>query len=76
MILDKHGFSKIPILSPTSEDSYSFNGQISAEETLNFRKLIWQAIVYSDLIEKALWKTRPYEKIKGTPMRYLTLQWI
>jgi len=66
MILDKHGFSKIPILSPTSEDSYSFNGQISAEETLNFRKLIWQAIVYSDLIEKALWKTRPYEKIKGT----------
>jgi predicted CoA-substrate-specific enzyme activase len=69
IILDKHGYSKVPILSPTSEDSYSFNGQLNKDEALSFRKLIWQAIVYSDLIEKALWRIRPYEKIKGTTDR-------
>jgi predicted CoA-substrate-specific enzyme activase len=69
IILDKHGYNRVPILSPTSEDSYSFNGQLNKDEALSFRKLIWQAIVYSDLIEKALWRIRPYEKVKGTTDR-------
>lgn len=65
ILLDKYGYKGVPILSPSSEDSYRFSGYFTDAQAVEFRKLAWQSIVYSDLIEKALWRTRPYEKNKG-----------
>lgn len=69
ILLDKYQYANVPILSPSSEDSYRFSGYFNDEQALRFRQLAWQSIVYSDLIEKALWRIRPYEKIKGTTDR-------
>lgn len=69
ILLDKYKYVDVPILSPSSEDSYRFSGYFSDDQAIEFRKLAWQAIVYSDLIEKALWRIRPYEQIKGSTDR-------
>jgi predicted nucleotide-binding protein (sugar kinase/HSP70/actin superfamily) len=66
ILLDKYKYVDVPILSPSSEDSYRFSGYFSDDQALQFRQLAWQSVVYSDLIEKALWRIRPYEKVKGT----------
>ena len=66
ILLDKYKYVNVPILSPSSEDSYRFSGYFTDDQALQFRQLAWQSIVYSDLIEKALWRIRPYEKVKGT----------
>ena len=65
ILLDKYKYVNVPILSPSSEDSYRFSGYFNDDQAIEFRKLAWQSIVYADLIEKALWRIRPYEKIKG-----------
>jgi predicted CoA-substrate-specific enzyme activase len=61
IILDELGYSDIPICSPNSNDSY---GQI-----LNlgdrFRRFAWKGIVAIDILNKLLWKTRPYEINRG-----------
>lgn len=69
ILLDKYKYVNVPILSPSSEDSYRFSGYFNDDQALQFRQLAWQSIVYSDLIEKALWRIRPYEVIKGTADR-------
>ena len=66
ILLDKYGYSDIPIISPTCEDSYSCRGLIKPEVLLGFKMLVCQAIVYQDILEKARWRIRPYEKVKGT----------
>ena len=66
ILLDKYGYSDIPIISPTCEDSYSCRGLIKPELLMGFKMLVCQAIVYQDILEKARWRIRPYEKIKGT----------
>jgi predicted CoA-substrate-specific enzyme activase len=65
ILLDEYGYEGIPILSPTCEDAYRFSGLLTKKEANDFRKQAWHGIVYSDLIEKALWRIRPYEKEKG-----------
>ncbi len=69
ILLDKYKYVNVPILSPSSEDSYRFSGYFTDDQALQFRQLAWQSIVFSDLIEKALWRIRPYEIIKGTSDR-------
>ena len=36
---------------------------------MSFKMLVCQAIVYQDILEKARWHIRPYEKVKGTTDR-------
>ena len=69
ILLDKYGYSDIPIISPTCEDSYSCRGLIKPEILMSFKMLVCQAIVYQDILEKARWRIRPYEKVKGTTDR-------
>jgi len=63
--LDQYGYQDIPILSPSCEDAYRFSGLLSSAEATAFRKIAWHGIVYSDLLEKALWHIRPYETNRG-----------
>ncbi len=69
ILLDKYGYSDIPIISPTCEDSYSCRGLIKPEILMSFKMLVCQAIVYQDILEKARWRIRPYEKVKGSTDR-------
>ncbi len=65
ILLDRLGFDSVPILSPSSEDSYRCNGFFTTDEASEFRKLAWQAVVYGDILEKLLWRVRPYETTPG-----------
>ena len=61
MILDELGYKEIPIFSPDSRDSYS--RFLNLDE--KFRRTAWRGIVLVDLLNKLLWKTRPYESDSG-----------
>jgi len=62
MILDGQGLQDVPIISPTSKDSYA---EFQSAEG-DFARAGWQGIVASDFIIKLLHETRPYEKICGS----------
>ena len=61
IILDELGYRDIPICSPNSKDSYS---QVLNLDD-NFRRVAWKGIVVVDILNKLLWKTRPYELNQG-----------
>ena len=61
MILDELGYKEVPIYSPDSRDSYSQVLNLNAE----FRRIAWRGIVLVDLLNKLLWKARPYELNSG-----------
>ena len=66
IILDSlDGFSKTRIASLTAEDSYSLGGLMKPEEKTHFRRTAYVAIIISDILDRMLWRTRPYEKEKG-----------
>lgn len=62
MILDHLGFPHVPIFAPNQDGSfYDRLGMVGG----NFTRLGWQGMVATDLLEKKLCETRPYEKQKG-----------
>ncbi len=61
IILDELGYSKVPIISPDSKDSYATVSGLDGD----FRKLAWKGMVATDLLVKLLHQTRPYEKNRG-----------
>jgi predicted nucleotide-binding protein (sugar kinase/HSP70/actin superfamily) len=66
IILDSmDGFSKTRIASLTADDSYSLGGLMKPEEKTHFRRSAYVAIVIGDILDRMLWRTRPYEKEKG-----------
>lgn len=65
ILLNRYGMDELPIISPSSEDSYRCDGLLTAEQADAFRQLAWQAVVAADLLEKSLWRVRPYELTKG-----------
>jgi predicted nucleotide-binding protein (sugar kinase/HSP70/actin superfamily) len=69
MLLDSSGYQDIPILSASYEDAYSFSDLFSPTQAGMFRKMGYLGIAYGDIMERALWKTRPYELEKGEAER-------
>ena len=61
MILDEMGYSSVPIISPTSKNSYDDFG---SHATTMVRRL-WRGMIASDMLRKMLLKTRPYETRLG-----------
>ena len=59
------GMDKVKIVSITTKDGYSLEGVIEQERVLNFRKASYIAVVVADILERLLWRIRPYEKEKG-----------
>ena len=62
---------KVKIGSLTSEDSYSVNGLISKEKIQNFRKAGFLSIIAGDILDRLLWKIRPYEKKEGMADKFI-----
>ena len=62
LVLDKAGFSDVPILSPNQDSSlYTELGIIGND----FTKQAWKGIIATELLMKCLHETRPYEVNKG-----------
>ncbi len=56
---------RLKIATLSSEDAYSLDGLISEENMRDFRKAAYLSIVAGDILDRLLWRTRPYEKGKG-----------
>jgi predicted nucleotide-binding protein (sugar kinase/HSP70/actin superfamily) len=59
---DELGYEDVPIISITSNDGYSSIGQYS----MDLVRTAWRAVICQDILMKALLKTRPYERDKGS----------
>jgi len=61
-VLDKLGLECVEIMSPMQDES--LHNDVSALDR-NFVLMSWRGVFAVDMIQKALWETRPYEKRKG-----------
>lgn len=56
----------IRIAALSSEDCYSLDGLLEPRAAGSLKKLILSAIVYADLVDRMVWRVRPYEKDPGS----------
>ena len=64
-VLDEMGYEKIPIVSPTSKNSYDG----VTEHAGDMVRRLWRGLVAGDIIRKMMLKTRPYETEPGATDR-------
>jgi len=55
----------LKIGSLTSKNSYALDGMFDREQTREFRKVGYFSVVVSDVLDRLLWRVRPYEKQEG-----------
>jgi predicted nucleotide-binding protein (sugar kinase/HSP70/actin superfamily) len=65
-------FSKVKIVSVTTGDGYSPAGIIEKERVKDFRKTAYFCIVVADILDRLLWRIRPYEKKAGITDEFIT----
>ncbi|MCD6297967.1 MAG: CoA activase [Deltaproteobacteria bacterium] len=66
IVLDSFGdLGELKIGSLTTEDGYSLAGIIEKERVRDLRKAAYFSVVVADIIDRLLWKIRPYEKEPG-----------
>jgi len=56
---------RLKIGALTSDDGYSLAGMIEKEEARDFRKVGWYSVVIADILDRLLWRMRPYEREPG-----------
>lgn len=55
----------LKIGSLTSKNAYALDGMFDEEQTREFRKVGYLSVVVGDVLDRLLWRVRPYEKQKG-----------
>jgi predicted nucleotide-binding protein (sugar kinase/HSP70/actin superfamily) len=66
IVLDSFpGLERVKIVSITAKDGYSLEGVIEKDRMLDFRKASYIAVVVADILERLLWRIRPYETQAG-----------
>ncbi|MGD9412712.1 MAG: hypothetical protein PVJ54_12675, partial [Desulfobacterales bacterium] len=66
MVLDTFPkLDRVKIVSITAKDGYSLDGVIDKNRMLDFRKASYVAVVVADMMERLLWRIRPYETKEG-----------
>jgi predicted nucleotide-binding protein (sugar kinase/HSP70/actin superfamily) len=66
MVLDTFPeLDRVKIVSITAKDGYSLDGVIDKNRMLDFRKASYVAVVVADIMERLLWRIRPYETEEG-----------
>jgi len=58
-------FRKVKIGSLTSENSYALKGMIEKAQARDFRKAAYFSVVIADILDRLLWRIRPYERKQG-----------
>ncbi|MGE5172251.1 MAG: acyl-CoA dehydratase activase-related protein, partial [Betaproteobacteria bacterium] len=61
-VLDKLGLNRVEIMSPMQDES--LHDDVRALDK-NFVLMSWRGVFAVDMLQKALWETRPYEKQRG-----------
>jgi predicted nucleotide-binding protein (sugar kinase/HSP70/actin superfamily) len=65
-VLDRfEEFRDIPIAYLSTQDSYSVAGLLPAKEARYFRRLAYLACISADVLERVVWRVRPYELRHG-----------
>jgi hypothetical protein len=65
------GFSKTRITSISADDSYALGGLMAPEVRTHFRRSAYVGLVIGDILDRMLWRTRPYEQEAGIAEDYL-----
>jgi predicted nucleotide-binding protein (sugar kinase/HSP70/actin superfamily) len=66
LVLDSFpGLDRVKIVSPTTKDAYSLGGMIDRRRVRDFRKALYLSVVVADILERLLWRVRPYEMEQG-----------
>ena len=61
-VLDEMGYPDVPVISPTSKNSYDGMADHGGNDMI---RCLWRGLVAGDILRKMLLKTRPYETQKG-----------
>ncbi len=56
----------VKIGSLTSKNSYALKGMIEKERARDFRKAAYFSVVIADILDRLLWRIRPYEREGGS----------
>jgi predicted nucleotide-binding protein (sugar kinase/HSP70/actin superfamily) len=59
------GLEKVQITSLNSDDAYDLAGLVPTEKLQEFRKAGFLSIVVGDILDRLLWRIRPYERSEG-----------
>ncbi|MBN2033262.1 MAG: CoA activase [Deltaproteobacteria bacterium] len=59
------GLQQLKITSVTTKDGYLPEGMIGPDKVLDLRKVAYFSFVVSDILDRLLWRIRPYEKEVG-----------
>ena len=59
------GLDKLKIISLTTRDGYSIAGLLDESKVRDFRKTAYLSVVVGDVMDRLLWRVRPYEKAPG-----------
>jgi len=59
------GMQDLKIGTLTSDNAYSVSGMIEEKRATDFRKAAYMSVVVSDILDRLLWRIRPYEREKG-----------
>jgi len=66
IVLDSFpGLQELQIVSPSNRDAYSLGDILEQSEEQDFRKTAYFSMVVTDILERLLWKIRPYEREPG-----------
>ncbi len=66
LVLDRfEEFRDVPITYVSTRDSYSAADIMPAEASAIFRKLSYTALIISDILDRVVWRVRPYELRPG-----------
>ncbi|MBW2303184.1 MAG: CoA activase [Deltaproteobacteria bacterium] len=56
----------LKIGSLTTDNAYSLEGMFDKKTALDFRKVAYFSVVVGDILDRLLWRIRPYEREKGS----------
>ncbi len=56
---------RVKIGALTTKDGYSLDGIIDKEKVSDLRKVSYFSVVVADILDRLLWRVRPYEREKG-----------
>jgi predicted nucleotide-binding protein (sugar kinase/HSP70/actin superfamily) len=66
IVLDSFpGLDQLKISCITTRDGYSLEGMIDKDKAVDLEKVGYFAVVVADILDRFLWRIRPYEKVSG-----------
>ncbi len=61
----------LKIVALTTKDGYALDGLIEKERVSDLRKVAYLSVVVGDVLDRLLWRIRPYEREKGSADLYV-----